>query len=112
MQIGKLDRYVRVEKKSVTQDDDFGSEQITWVKHVDAWAQVTDITSKMQESTVNDLRLLKRPCKVIMRYDDTITADMRLVLLDRKDRVLQIVTNPAEIGRKDAIEFTAEEYDL
>lgn len=112
MRIGQLDRYVRIEKKSVTKDSDFGSEVITWVTHKEVWAQITDITSRMQESTVHDLRLLKRPCKVIMRYDDTITADMRLVLIDRDNRILQIVTNPAEIGRREAIEFTAEEYDL
>jgi head-tail adaptor len=64
----------------------------------------------MQESTNNDLRLLKQPCKVLVRYDNGIDATMRIVMLDRDNRILQIVTKPAEIGRKEAMEFTAEDY--
>jgi SPP1 family predicted phage head-tail adaptor len=110
MRIGQLDRYIRIEKKTVTKDPNYGSEIVTWTFYKECWASVTDITSRMQESTVNDLRLLKQPCKVVMRYDPTIDATMRLVMIDRDDRVLQIVTKPAEIGRREAIEFTAEDY--
>jgi head-tail adaptor len=46
----------------------------------------------------------------LVRYDDGITAMMRIVMLDRDDRILQIVTKPAEIGRREAMEFTAEDY--
>jgi SPP1 family predicted phage head-tail adaptor len=110
MQIGKLDRRIRIEQKSVTQDANYGSEVITWTTYKECWAQVLDITSRMQESTNSDLRLLKRPCKVLVRYDDGITAMMRIVMLDRDDRILQIVSKPAEIGRREAMEFTAEDY--
>lgn len=112
MQIGKLDRPIRVEKKQVTTDADYGGEVVDWVTHLTTWAKVTDIVSAVQEATNNDLRQLKRPCKVIMRYNDTITADMRLVMLDRDNRTLQIVNKPAEIGRKEAIEFTAHDYEV
>lgn len=112
MQIGKLDRFIRIEQKSVTNNADYGSEIITWTLYKECWAQITDITTRMQESTNSDLRLLKRPCKVVVRYDDGIDATMRIVLLDRNDRVLQIVSKPAELGRKDAMEFTAEDYEV
>ena len=110
MQIGKLDRYVTVQHKVVKRDEDYGSEIVTWDVYKCAWAQITDITTRMQEETNNDLRLLKQPCKVLMRYDPGINATMRLVLPDRDNRVLQIVTKPAEIGRRQAIEFTCEDY--
>ena len=110
MRIGQLDRYVRIEKKTVTKDANYGSEIVTWTTYKECWANVNDITTRMQESTVNDLRLLKRPCKVVMRYDPTIDATMRLVMIDRDNRILQIVTKPAELGRREAIEFTAEDY--
>ena len=110
MRIGQLDRYVRIEQKSITRDEEYGSEVVAWIKYKECWASVTDITSRMQESTVSDLRLLKRPCKVMMRYDPTVDATMRLVMIDRDNRILQIVTKPAEIGRREAIEFTAEDY--
>jgi SPP1 family predicted phage head-tail adaptor len=112
VQIGKLDRFIRIEQKSVTNNADYGSEVITWTLYKECWAHITDITTRMQESTNSDLRLLKRPCKVVVRYDDGIDATMRIVLLDRNDRVLQIVSKPAELGRKEAMEFTAEDYEV
>lgn len=110
MRIGKLDRYVRVERKQVTQEPDYGSEVVTWVLHKNAWASILDVTTKMQESTNSDLRQLKQPTRVQMRYDSTIDVSMRLVVADT-GRVLNIVSQPAELGRRDGIEFMAENYD-
>ena len=110
MQIGRLDRYVRVEKKQVTSNADYGNEVIVWVEHVLAWARVTDVTTRMQEETLESLRQLKRPCRITMRYDNTITADMRLVILDDDNRIIQIVSAPAELGRRDGIDCFGEEY--
>lgn len=112
MQIGKLDRRIRIEQKTVTNDANYGSEVITWTTYKECWAQILDVTTKNQETTNSDLRLLKRPCKVTVRYDDGIDATMRVVMLDRGDRVLQIVTKPAELGRKEAMEFMAEDYEV
>jgi SPP1 family predicted phage head-tail adaptor len=108
--IGTLDRRVRVEQKTITQDPDYGSQVETWATYIETWASVQDITSGNQERTNSDLRQLKRPCRIRMRYLPDIDATMRVILLDRDDRVLQIVSKPAELGRKDGIEFMAEEY--
>lgn len=110
MRIGKLDRYVRIEQKSVTQDPDYGSEVVTWVTYKNAWASILDVTTKMQESTNSDLRQLKQPTRVQMRYDASIDVTMRLVVVDT-GRILNIVSQPAEIGRREAIEFMAENYE-
>lgn len=112
MQIGKLDKFVRIEQKSVTKDPDYGSDVVAWATYKECWAQITDITTRSQESTNSDLRLLKRPCKVVVRYDDGIDSTMRVVMLDRSDRVLQIISKPAELGRKEAMEFMAEDYSV
>lgn len=109
MKISKLDRYVRVERKQVTQDPDYGSEVVTWVLHKNAWASILDVTTRMQEETNSDLRQLKQPTRVQMRYDANIDVTMRLVVVDT-GRVLNIVSQPAEIGRREAIEFMAENY--
>lgn len=110
MRIAKLDRYVRIEQKSVTQDPDYGSEVVTWVTYKNAWASILDVTTKMQESTNSDLRQLKQPTRVQMRYDATIDVTMRLVVVDT-GRILNIVSQPAELGRREAIEFMAENYE-
>ena len=109
MRIGKLDRFVTVQAKLVTQDPDYGSEIVTWVLHKHAWASILDVTTKMQESTNSDLRQLKQPTRVQMRYDASIDVTMRLVVADT-GRILNIVSQPAEIGRREAIEFMAENY--
>lgn len=111
MQIGQLDRYIRLEQKSVTQDANYGSEVVTWTKYKECWASIQDITTRMQESTNNDLRLMKHPCKIIVRYDAGIDSNMRIVVLDDNNKILQIVTKPSEIGRREAMEFTAEDYE-
>jgi len=112
VQIGKLDRRIRFEQKSVVKDPDYGSEVITWITYKEAWAQIVDVTARNQETTNSDLRLLKRPCKVTVRYDTGIDATMRIVVLDREDRVLEIISKPAEIGRQEAMEFMAEDYEV
>lgn len=112
MLIGKLNRYIRIEQKHVQHESDYGAEEITWKTYRESFASIEDVLGRNQESTVNDLRLLKRPCKVTMRYDPNIDATMRIIMLDRDNRILQIVTKPAEVGNKDAIQFMAEDYDV
>lgn len=110
MDLGKYDRFIRIEAKSVTQDPELGSDIEIWTTHLECWASVLDVTAGRQESTKSDLRLLTRPCKIETRYNASITSDMRVILLDRDNRLLKIVSAPAEIGRREATEFIAEEY--
>jgi SPP1 family predicted phage head-tail adaptor len=111
MDIGILDRRVRVERKTVSQDPDYGSQVETWATYVETWASIQDITTNNQERTNSDLRQLTRPCRVKMRYFPDIDPTMRLVVLDRGERILSIVSKPAELGRKDGIEFMCQEFE-
>lgn len=111
MQIGKMDRYIRFEQKVVTRDADYGSEVITWQTYKECWANISDITTnRMHEYTNSDVRLIKRPCKVVVRYDEGIDPTMRIVCLDRNDRILEIVGKPGELGRREGMEFIAQDY--
>lgn len=110
MKIGKLDTPVRFERQVETPNGDFGGSDISWVTHMTCFAEVMDITTRMQESTKSDLRQMARPCKVTIRYNDTIDSTMRIIVLDRSNRMLQIVSKPAEIGRKEAMEMMCHDY--
>jgi SPP1 family predicted phage head-tail adaptor len=110
MNLGKLDRYIRIEQKTITTDPDFGSTIETWTTYKECWASVQDILSNNQEATKTDLRLATRPCKIQTQYDSGIDSTMRIVMLDRDDRLLQITSVPAEIGRRQGLEFMAENY--
>jgi head-tail adaptor len=109
MIIGKLDRPILIEEPRETGRDDFNEPIYAWHQFFRGMASVLDVLSGSKEATNQDIRLTKRPVKIQMRYVPGITVAMRVTVLDR-NRVLQIVTPPAEIGRKAGYEFIAEEF--
>ncbi len=105
----QLNRRIRIEKKQVTKDPDYGTEVVSWVTHAEVWARVLDVLSGNQESRLDVLKELKRPCKVQVRYNATITSEMRIYIIER-NAYMHIVSKPAEIGNKHLMEFMCEEY--
>lgn len=110
MQAGQLNQRIRIESKQVAIDPDYGTQVITWAAFATVSAEVREVLPGKAESQANGLRILNRPARVRVRYQAGITSDMRIVLLDRSDRVLQIVSGPAELGRKQWMEMLCEEY--
>lgn len=112
MRIGRLDTPVRFEKQVETPNTEYGGSDISWATHLECFADLTDITTRNQESTMSDLRQMKRPCSLVVRYNDTIDSTMRVIVLDRSNRLLQIVSKPAEIGRKEGLEMMCQDYEV
>jgi head-tail adaptor len=112
MHIGRLDRQIKIDSPTVQESEDYGAgggSAPVWSEFLTCFANVKDILAGSKEATNQEIRLTKRPVRVQMRYVDGITTGMRVTMLDR-GRVLQIVTPPAEIGRKEGIEFMCEEF--
>jgi head-tail adaptor len=111
MHIGKLDRPILIETKTEVLDTDYGTGTgtFTYGEFFTGFASVRDVLAGSKEASNQEVRLTKRPVKVVMRYVEGITAGMRVTLQDR-DRVLEIVTPPAELGRKEGLEFICEEF--
>lgn len=107
---GKRDQLIRIEAKQVTTDPDYGTETITWVPVATCWAEVQDVLPSKSESQTNGIRVATRPTRIRSSYMTGISSDMRVVQIDRGDRILQITAGPAELGRKDGLEFMAQEY--
>lgn len=113
MRIGKLDRRLLIEYKSVARDPAFNSEVITWLPLATVWANAEDVLRASPgggEQVKQDIRVHTRPCRVFIRYRADITTDMRVTLLER-NRVMQI-TSIAEFGRREATELMCEEYTV
>lgn len=110
MNAGTLDRRIRIDNKSVTVDADYGTETVTWATFATVWANVQDVLPSKAESQGQGIRIAERPTRIRIRYMAGITSAMRIVLIDRADRVLQIVSGPAELGRREGIELIAENY--
>ncbi|OGB26195.1 MAG: hypothetical protein A3I66_00650 [Burkholderiales bacterium RIFCSPLOWO2_02_FULL_57_36] len=110
MKLGKLDQRIRIEVSQMAQDPNYGTPVAAWVPFATVWAQVQDVLPSKAESQTSGMRVASRPARIRTRYLVGVTTGMRVVQLSRGNRVLQIVSGPAELGRKEGLEFMAEEY--
>lgn len=115
MRGGQLDRRITIEKLPVYVDPVYGPQPAPpgtpWdVVAARVPAQVVDALPSRSETVDGAVQVTNRPARVRIRYLRGITPDMRIVLHDEVDVVLQIVGGPAEIGRREWTEFTVEAY--
>lgn len=103
---GTLDRRVRIER-SVADDAFDGAGSGAWEPVATVWASVVDALPSRGERLAEGMNMAARPARVRMRYRTDVTGDMRFVT---GDRVMQIISGPAELGRREALEFMVEEY--
>jgi SPP1 family predicted phage head-tail adaptor len=113
MRGSQLDKRITIERKSVTQDPDYGTDVITWAAITNGTrvpAQFQDVLPSKAESTRDGLRVAILPARVRIRYRSDVTADMRVIFHGASDRTMQIVGGPAEIGRREWLEMVCEAY--
>ena len=73
-------------------------------------AQRQDDLPSNTEANTNGLRTSDSPARLRIRYMRGLTSDMRVTMHDEVDRLYQISSTPAEIGRREWLEFTIREY--
>lgn len=111
MRGSNLDRRITIEQKSITQDPNYGTEVIAWTVVASRIpAQVQDALPSKSETTKDALRMATQPSRVRIRYRSDITSDMRITVHGSSDRIMQIVSGPAEIGRREWLEMMVEAY--
>jgi head-tail adaptor len=111
MRAGELDRRITIERPASVDDPIYGPQPGGWeVVAARIPAQRRDDLPSNTESTPNGLRLSDSPARLRIRYRRDITSDMRVIMHDQDDRVYQISSTPAEIGRREWTEFTIREY--
>lgn len=76
MRAGLLDRKVIVQSRTVTQDADYGSEQVTWGTFATVWARFQETGGAEEER--NNREFTVRNATVTIRWISGVTADMRL----------------------------------
>lgn len=103
----KLDTRIRIERKVVTPDPLYGTETVTWTEFATVWAEVQDVLPSRAERLADSIVIANRPARIRMRHLAGITADMRVII---GTRILQIVSGPADIGRREGIEIITEEH--
>lgn len=104
MKARRLDRRVVIERRA-PRTGGMSAGQAGWEAVATVWASVMDIRPARGERLEDGLNIATRPATVFMRYRTDVTTDMRLVM---GDRFMQIITVPAEIGRREGLEFRVE----
>jgi len=107
---GDLRHRLRIERPVA--DDSFdGAGSGEWNLVAEVYASVQDVLPSRAEASrlagTGGFDMSARPARVRMRYRDGITSDMRFVM---GNRIMQIVSGPAELGWRDGMEFMVEEY--
>lgn len=102
----KLDRRILIQRPVPDASiDGAGSGQ--WQDVDTVWASVQDALPSRGERLADGVNIATRPARVRMRFRDDVTASMRFVTADR---IMQIIAGPAELGRRDGLEFMVEDY--
>lgn len=107
-----MDSLLRIERPQADDALD-GAGSGTWVTHVaKVWANVQDMLPSRGEKLADGFTMAARPSRVRMHWRSDVTSDMRFVDLSSgaPGRIMQIISGPATIGRREAMEFMVEDY--
>lgn len=104
----RMDRLVRLERP-VSDDSLDGAGSGGWALVDEIWAEIVDmLPSKSDgERIANGIDFAERPARVRVRFRTDITNAMRLVL---DGRIMQIVSMPAELGRREGLELMVKDF--
>ncbi|THG40438.1 head-tail adaptor protein [Sphingomonas olei] len=102
----ELDHEVRLERPSADEGFD-GAGVGEWVLVDTIWIGLRDQLPSRSEKADSGITTATRRARVRMYWRDDVTPDMRLVL---GTRIMQIVSGPAELGRRGGLELMVEDY--
>ncbi len=111
MTAGKFNRRIRIEQRATAPLTGYGTRPNTWTTYWEGWAEVMEDLPSRNEQITQGLRNTERPARIRLReYFSGITSDMRVIYRDRGDRVMQITSQPTELGHKEGTEFTVTDF--
>lgn len=106
MKAGPRNRRIVIERRVETQDPTYGTITATWETLATVRAEIRDMIPSRGERIAEGISIARRPCRVRMLYRGDVDSTMRL---KHGDRVLKIVSQPAELGFREGVEIVAEE---
>lgn len=120
LNIGAMDRRIRIER-SVADEAFDGAGSAQWSPVATVWAEVRDLLPSRGEKLADGLNVAARPSRVRIRWRRDVTSAMRILIgrmvkdgagnpIWQTDRTAQIITVPAELGRREGLEFVIEDY--
>jgi head-tail adaptor len=113
MRAGQLDRRITIQRPVDVVDPVYGPQEGGWENLLPLRIPANKkdaLPSKTESVTNGGLQMSNSPARIRIRYRKDITSDMRVIVHDEDDRIYQISSTPAEIGRREWIEFTVARY--
>jgi head-tail adaptor len=108
---GQLDRRITIQRPTTVEDGEYGPQPGPWADvFTRVPAQVWDTLPSTAERIGQAINMAERPARVRIRYLRGITAGMRVIVHNEVDTIHQISAGPAEIGRREWLEFTIKEF--
>ncbi len=108
--IGPLNQRISIEKKVVTQDPDYGTELVTWTPLATVWANIVDNLPSNSEAVKDGLAMAADTSVMIIRFRGDVDTSMRIIAYRPNRLVYQIIAGPAEIGKRQYLEFGVSRY--
>lgn len=108
---GQLDRRITIQRPAAVSDSEYGPQHVGWEDvFTRVPAQVWDALPRVAEHAGQAINMAERPARVRVRYLRGVTADMRVIVHNEVDTIHQISAGPAEVGRREWLEFTIKEF--
>jgi head-tail adaptor len=114
-----LDRQITIQRKVPDPAPDAAGSETWATVEAGVWAQVQDMLPSRGERLADGIEVASRPARVRMRYREDVAPSMRFVMAAPPlaivagpplPRIMQIVAGPAELGRREGLEFMVEDY--
>ena len=109
---GELDSLIRIERPVPGVELDAAGSGVWETVEEDVWAVIRDMLPSRGEKIADGINVAERPARVRMYFREDVTSDMRFV--DTTDgidgRIMEIVSGPARIGRREGLEFMVVDY--
>lgn len=116
----RLDKRIRIERP-VRGQGLAAAGSGTWALVAEMAAEVQDMLPSRGERMAEGITVTERPARVRVRYREDINATMRVLIGKnvrgddgepewRTDRIAAIVSEPAELGRRQWSEFVVQQY--
>lgn len=107
MDAGTLDRRITLLARSAGRDPKYNTPSGAWAPVAEnIAANVQDFLPSKGERVAEGINITSRPVRIRIRYRAGVTSAMRVQF---GARTLEIVAGPAELGRRDGLEFVAQE---
>lgn len=106
----RLSERATVQQQSAGRDSTYGRKTETWASVAErVWVEVQETLPSRAERTEGGAKVATQQARLRLRRQIPITADSRVILHGRGDRVMQVVSGPALLDDRTHVECMLEE---